>query len=270
MSALRVTLRSLSLASLSLLSSACVLPPPGGDGTASGTVYLWVSADKDTFASCGLQANGCPEQNLNYGQHGTLSVAFNGVALKKTYVHFTPPTFPAGTVIEEAYFEMNHGGQNEDGQSDDIDIPVAAAVADWSPMTLTWANQPNNDLTGGFTSINLISQDWSGTPDISTTVIGWHDNPSTNTGLAIYWPNASPGIEKGFYSNNDISRTASDLGKAPRLLIKAQFPEGTSTDDMQLGFLPADNDLDLPGQILMVRFQSNSDWPADWEVRKGQ
>ena len=140
----RTVATSLSLASL--LLAGCL--PPQNSGTASGTVYLWVGADKDTYGSCGNIGLGCPEQNQTFGQNGTLPVAYNGVALKKTYVHWTPPTFPAGTVIEEAYIELWHGGMNEDGQSDEIDIPVVDAQAPWSPETLTWANQPNNSLTG--------------------------------------------------------------------------------------------------------------------------
>ena len=259
------------LASLVLLASAgCQLAPPPGGGTASGTVYLWVSADKDAYTSCG--GSGCPEQNNNYGTQGFVPVANNPPLniLKKAYVHFTPPTFPEGTEIEEAYFEMFHGGTNEDGSTDAIDIPVAEAIAAWSPLTITHANQPNTDLTGGFTTIDLRSAAWSGTPDISATVIDWLETPATNHGLVSYWVYQGTGVEKGFSSNNHTSRTANDLGQAPRLLIKAIFPDGTSTDDMQLGALPPDNDIDLGTSVLMVEFRSSSDWPEDWDVSVGQ
>lgn len=250
-------------------ASGCNLLAPPEDEEASGTVFLWVSSDKDAYTSCG--GVGCPEGGNNYGTQGFLPVANNPPinVLKKGYVHFTPPTFPEGTEIQEAYFEMFHGATMEDGHTDDIDIPVAEGAGAWSPLTLTHANQPNPDLTGSFTTINLKSNAWSGTPNIADRVIAWHDTPSSNNGLVTYWVYAGAGVEKGFSSNNHTSRTATDLGQAPRLLIKAKFPDGTSTSDMQLGALPADNDIDLGTEVLMVRFQSGDDWPEEWAVTRG-
>lgn len=271
MSALRAfAVSTVPLAAVVLTGLACGQLPLTSDPTASGTVYLWVSADKDALVSCGPASSNCSEQNLNYGTYGFLAVANNGVGLKKSYVHFTPPTFPAGTEILEAYVELFHGGQNEDGQTDDVLIPVAHALAAWDPNTLTWANQPNTQLVGEFTTVNLTSQDWSGTPDVAPLVQDWHDQPATNYGLVLYWNQQSLGIEKGFSSNNHTSRTQTELGQAPRLLIKIQLPDGTTTDDMTLGFLPPDHDLgNLPQPLTTVRFQSGDDWPAEWGVRKG-
>jgi hypothetical protein len=257
-----------ALALSSLLG--CEIPSFGGDEEAKGTVFLWISSDKDTYVSCGAAGPPCPEENLTFGTHGTLAVAKNGVGVKQIYVHFGLPTLPEGTVLEEAYLELYHPAQNEDGQTDDVDIPVARASAAWSPEQVSWATQPDTSLTGGEATINLRSTDWSGTEDIVTLVDDWYANPGSNHGFRIYW-NGTPGIEKGFYSNNDINRKVDDLGLAPRLLIRMELPEGKTTSDMTLPALPTDNDLSFPAgeEILMVRFAGGTDWPNSWKVTRG-
>lgn len=254
-----------------LMLGACSSPTSsGGQGTVDGTVFLWVGADKDTYVSCGQAGPPCPEENLSFGTHGNLVVARNGVALKKSYVHFGLPILPSGTAVEEAYLELFHPGQNEDGQTDDVNIPVGRAAASWSPHTMTFATEPNPQLTGAETSINLNSMEWSGTPNIVGIVNDWYDDPSSNHGFYIFYAVQTPPIEKGFYSINDIRRTVDDLGLSPRLLLKVQLPDGQSTDDIQLPPLPADNDIDFDGQqVLMVRFNGGDDWPDSWGVRLG-
>lgn len=238
----------------------------GGDGV-EGTVFLWVGADKDAYVSSSMP-------NRNYGTNSGLVVAQQGDLLKQTYVHFSLPLLPSGSTVEEAYFELYHSGQNEDGQTDDVNIPVTRAAGPWSPGTLLYGSQPNEARGGLGYRIHLNSKDWSGTRNIADIVRGWYDDPSSNHGFHVYWDKRNPGIEKGFYSNNHRSRAADDLGRAPRLLLKVQLPEGTDSGDIQLPSIPGDNDLEFDGrEILIVRFSggsgSGSDWPAGWNVRRG-
>lgn len=268
---------TLSLFLLLFAASSCKLKAkiesidPGE--VAEGTVFLWVSSDKDAYVSCGSAGTPCSESQLNFGKFGQLVVAKNGVALKKSYVHFGLPILPEGTVIEEAWFEMYHPGKNEDGKTDDILIPFATAAASWSPMLLNLDNEPNPQLTGGgggVMTIHLNSQAWSGSGNISGLIKKWYDGTMSNYGFYIYWNLQNPGIEKGFYSNNDIRRKAMDLGLAPRLLIKIKLPDGKSTNDISLPPIPAGNDLDFNGQeILMMRFSGGDDWPEVWKVTRG-
>lgn len=256
----------LALASLALLSGCTLLNKSNNQGMADGDVYFWISSDKDTYVSCGNPMQGCPEQNQSFGMSGQLVAAESDISIRKTYVHFTPPTFPAGAVVLEAYLELYHSGKNEDGNTDDLLLPVDTAAAPWSPNTLTYANQPNNSLFGSMTTLDLQSQAWSSTPDIAGLVEQWVDNPTINNGLVVYWYSTSQNAEKAFHSNNHTSRQAQDLGLAPRLLMKVNFAEGTSTADMTLGALPPDNDIDLGVNVLMVNYKSATEWPADWAV----
>lgn len=255
--------------------SSCNLANEDGDGgdengSPGSTVFIWVGSDKDSYVSCGQSGPPCPEESINYGDSNMLIVARTGVALKKSYVHFGLPILPEGSTVEEAYFEMYHPGKNEDGQTDDVSIPLARAASSWSPLEITFENEPNPQLTGEEYTINLNSQDWSGSPNIVDIVIDWYDNPSSNHGFYIYWDQLNPGIEKGFYSNNDVQRTADDLGKSPRLLLKVVLPNGQSSDAITLPAIPPDNDLAFDGQeIIMARFRVAESWPEDWNVTMG-
>ena len=262
-----------------IVSTLCILAmiagcnsnsPTNTNAPASGTVYLWISSDKDAYASCGATAS-CEEQLRNFGTHNQLVVADWEFAHKRSYVHFPIPTLPDSTEILEAYIELFHSGKNEDGKSDDILIPVALSFAAWSPLTLNWSNKPEGtNPPGSHFSLKLESQAWSGSPDITGWVKQIFANPSTFFGFTFWWSqqmNGGLGIEKGFYSNNDLSRTQNDLGKAPRLLLKLKLPSGKTTNDITLPFFAPDNDLtNLPRPTTMMLFRSGSDWPSDWNV----
>lgn len=259
-------MNTLYLTPLLSIVTACVPLPETDSPVADGDVYMWISADKDSYVSCGNPMQGCPEQNQTFGTSSQLVAAESEVGIRKSYVHFTPPTLPAGAVVLEAYVELFHSGKNEDGQTDELLLPVDLAAAPWSPQTLSYANQPNRELTGSITQLDLESQAWSSTPDIAGLAEQWIEDPAANNGVVVYWFSTSQNAEKGFFSNNHPSRTATDQGLAPRLLIKVAFAEGTSTAEMTLGTLPPDNDLDFAGEVLMVQFVSTTDWPASWDV----
>jgi hypothetical protein len=241
----------------------------GSGDQASGTVCLWIGADKDAYVTCGRTV-GCEEGDHNHGQDIYLVVAGWELAHKRSYVHFLLPILPEGTEIMEAYLEFHHPGKNEDGNTDNVDIPVQKASGDWSPMDLTWNNQPAFTPSQLFT-IDLKSQAWSGSSNIVAAVTDMFGDPESDYGFVLWWTELTGvGIEKGFHSNNCMDRTASDLGSSPRLLVKIKLPSGKTTSDISLPALPLDNDLPFEGQeILMLRFSSGSNWPEDWDVTVG-
>lgn len=244
-------------------------PTPNPPASGGNVVHIWLGADKDAYVSCGVGA-GCPERERNYSRDGYVVVARNAVALKKGYVHFGLPLLPPGSTIERAYFELYHPGRREDGQTDDLTIPFGRAAAAWDARTLTLANEPNTSLSGEIGTVKLRSQAWSGSGDIAALVREWSANPATNYGFHVFWDRTSPGIEKGFYSNNDVRRKVDDLGLSPRLLLKVTLPSGSTVDDIRLPPLPADNDLPFDGQtVLMARTSVGAAWPAAWNVTEG-
>jgi hypothetical protein len=255
---------------LAIVACACnlptgpvVIPPVIGDPT---EICIWVSADKDAFVSSGPAGQ---EGNLNFGRNGTLGVANGPLGRKHTYVHFTPPTLPAGSEILEAKLELFHGARNGDGSTDDINLAVGRVLEPWSPQTITWNNQPYmRGLPSSETTLRLRSQAWSGTRDISGAVDEMLASPSTNHGFIVWYQDPSGRqVDKGFYSNNDYRRKQNDLGLSPRLLIRVKLPAGKTAADLQIGYLAADHDLGALAQpVTMVRVTTISTWPADWNV----
>lgn len=263
----------LSIPFLIFISSCDLISSSDDDSNRTGTTaFMWIGSDKDAYVSCGTVGPPCSEGEQNYGDSGSLVVARNGVALKKIYIHFSLPELPSGSTVETAYLELYHPAQNEDGQTDDINIPFGRAADSWSPGTITFENEPNPQLTGAESFINLNSMEWSGSPDIAGIIRDWYNlaDPSANHGFYIYWDQQSLGIEKGFYSNNDIRRKEDDLGLSPRLLLKIQLPGGSSSSDIDPPPIAPDNDLNFDGQeILVARIRTGSDWPDSWNVRRG-
>jgi hypothetical protein len=232
----------------------------------TGVICLWVSSDKDAFVSYGRVGE---EVERNFGGYGFLSVANGPLGIKQSYVHFTPPTLPEGSEILEAKFELYHSGRNEDGTTDDVVFNVGVIRNEpWSPGTLTWSNRPDRDgLPAPETELRLRSQNWSGTPDITGLVQQMGTSPDAFRGFVVWYRDPSGRqIEKGFYSNNDVRRKQKDLGLSPRLLIRVRLPQGKSTSDMKLGFLPADTDLTVPREVTMVEIRKSQTWPTDWNV----
>ncbi|MBC8144697.1 MAG: DNRLRE domain-containing protein [bacterium] len=254
------------LAAITVTSCNQLATSPGTNN-AAGEVCYWIAANKDAMVSYGTIGQ---EANLNYGNGGFLAIANGPLGRKMSYVHFTVPTYPAGTEILEAKLELYHSGEREDGSTDDININVGIVRNEaWSPATITWNNQP---FRGGNPAIDaalrLRSRAWSGTADIAGAVREMIATPDAIHGFAIWYADASGRqVEKGFYSNNDIRRKQTDLGLSPRLVVKVRFPSGKGTSDATLPFLPADHDLkSLPQPVTTVNFRAGSAWPADWNV----
>jgi hypothetical protein len=240
-------------------------------------VALWIAADKDTHISF-------PERARNFGQM-PLVVADtfppSGASVphaKATYVQFLLPDFAPGLEVLKAKLELFHSGKTEDGVTDDITIPVVSNTRDWNPCTLTWDNAPQ-PFVGREFDIKLRSQAWSGTPTgdpkLLQAVMRQMSSPGSNRGFIVNYPASAPGIEKGFYDDNDRSRTDQNLGKAPRLLLMINIPGGTTTGTFitMPSALPPENDLNTAaprgtGSILMliVRPAPGGVWPPAWDV----
>lgn len=256
------------LAALSTMAAGCdILQQAPAGPNASGVVCVWLSANKDTYASFGRVGE---EAERTFGAHGSLVVATGPLGRKIAYVDFTRPVFPEGTEILLAKLELYHGGRNEDGSSDDITFSVGPVRNEpWSPATLNWNNRPDR---GGMAPnefpLYLRSQAWSGTRDIAGHVREMFGR-TDHFGFVVSHHDPSSGrqVEKGFSSNNDISRKQNDQGRAPRLLLKIKLPPGATTSDIVLPFLPADHDLERLAQpVLMMRFVQADEFPASWQA----
>ena len=258
--------RSLSGILLALLLVGCASRPVRilTQGVpVSGTVAIWVSAEQDTYISCG-RTSACEEGDLNFGRHSPLAVAGLNLARKLSFVHFELPRLPAGTKILEAYLELNHNAQQEDGRTDDVKIPVSVPRIPWNAKTLTWNNNQNNPAFGGAYHICLRSFAWSGSPNIATDIQG---RQKYDAFLSWTYPTSIPPIEKGFASANDASRTENSLGLAPRLLIRAQLPPGVSVNSRTFHtFQPSEDLGKLPQPVLTSMGEATASWPASWNV----
>lgn len=232
-------------------------------GRSSGTVYYWISSDADTYVECISVVGPCASFDADRSGSDGLVVASNHFGVKRTYVNFPKPVFPAGTVIEEAYFELYHSGKNEDGKTDDIELKVTRVRDTWNAGTVRYENQPVPVESGGEFGIDLESQDWSGTQDIHFAMQRNLIEGDPFQGFVVFLSSPEPGYEKGFYSGNHSSRTLGDLGFAPRLLLKVTLPQGTTTDDVTFPELHADGS---GGSFFGIEFRNTADWPADWDI----
>lgn len=200
----------------------------------------------------------------NFGRHSPLAVAAWELARKTTFVHFTLPEFPAGTEIMEAYIELNHNATQEDGRTDNLNLPVGRPMELWTPMTRTWNSSTDKGTMSAGYHVCLKSNAWSPTRNIATQIRGKREYD-----LTVYWtwPSTQPPIEKGFASLNDINRTTTSLGISPRLLIRVQLPpETTMWSNSVRTFQPGEDLGRLSQPVLMMLAESGSAWPASWNV----
>ena len=121
-----------------------------------------------------------------------------------------------GKIVLEAHVELYHGGKNEDGATDEINIPFLEASDTWMADEITWNNQPWF-TPGGTHFIDLLSQSWSASDDYKTETQVYFDDPSSHRGIVVYWVATWLSIEKGFSSNNSIAPSSI----SPRLMISS-------------------------------------------------
>lgn len=269
---------------LAFASVGCQLPTQPGNTSGNGTTggngdiaYIWTAAYTDTYVSS-------QEPDRNFSANDLMAAQYAvgplGPGLKTTsYVKFLMPILPKGAKVEEAYFEIYHGGKNEDGTTDDITFNVSEIGVPINARTVTWNNGPDGRqfIPGLPISPNpnkFRSQDWCSTPNISGLIQQYIDQPQTNNGFRVTISDLRT-YYKGFYSNNAYDRKRTELGKSPRIVMKVRMPGIATRDSIQWPSLPADHDMTNPtlfpqGQpILISQYQfGGSDFPAAWNVRK--
>jgi hypothetical protein len=229
----------------------------------SGTLFYWISSDADTYVECSNTTGACTGGEVDHSGYDFVAVSHTPNDIKRAYINFPKPAFPPGTVINEAYFELYHSGKNEDGKRDDILLDVNRVHKDWNAGLVTYANQPIPTGNGGEFYMKLESQNWSGTTDIGTQM---QQDIITNddfNGFLVSIQSFDPGYDKGFHSPQTRTRTLTDLGLAPRLLLRVTLPAGFTTNDVQFNTTHTDG---LGGSYVGFRFRSGGSWPADWKL----
>ncbi len=248
----------LTLASCDIIDEAVQV-----DKTATGTVYYWISSDADTYVECLTIAGGCSGGDIDHSGYDFVAVAHTSSEIRRAYVNFPQPSFPSGTVVEEAYFELYNIQKNNDGKSDDILLDVNRVHKDWNAGQITYSNQPILTGNGAEFNMKMRSQNWCGTIDIGSFMQQDLLTASNFNGFLVSIQSYEPGYDKGFCSGNHKSRTLTDLGLAPRLLLKVKLPAGFTTDDVQFTKTHADGQ---GGSYVGFRFRQGADWPADWKL----
>lgn len=232
----------------------------------SNTYYLWLSADADTYVECFVgPGGGCAGGDINHAGSQQLVSAAVGGTRKRIYVNFPKPSFPQGTVIEEAYFELYHSGKNEDGKSDNISLNVTRVPITWTASEVTYNDQPLEPGNFGEFYLKLESQAWSGSDNIAYAMSQAYLESQPFEGFAVDIPRPEPGYEKGFYSSNHPSNSLGDPGFAPRMLMKVTLPEGAVVSDIQLRDFNSDS---AGSQIFSFLFRNGNQWPSDWEIAR--
>jgi hypothetical protein len=268
------------LLALALASAGCQLPgDPGKDVPSSNDiVYIWTSAYTDTYISSDEPDRNFSANDLMAAQN---AVGSRGPGMKTiSYVKFIMPILPQGSEVEEAYFEVFHGGKNEDGTTDEITFNVSEVMQPFNARTITW----NNGIDGRMFYVGqpispypnrFRSQDWCSTPNIFGLIQTYIDDPSKHNGFRVTISDIRT-YYKGFYSNNSFGRNSTSLGKAPRIVMKVRMPSGMATrSNISWPNVPADHDMTNPAafpqrqDILISQYQfGGSDFPAAWNVKK--
>jgi hypothetical protein len=230
--------------------------------TTDGSNLLWLSSEADALVKCSVAAQ-CGDGGANFGALSYLSAGGGELEHSRSYMRFPMPKFPLGTKIVKAQLELHHGGKSEDGTSDDVCLDVAHASSMWQPFGVTWNEQPLSSTTGSEVRLDLVSQGWSGA-DVTGLVIDQLADPSQSFGFVVF-ANANQNLRKTFDSNAHPSRTPTDLGTAPRLLVHFEREKGgdiewpAAFDDY--------TDLPFPGQSVEFAYaETGDDWPAEWEA----
>jgi hypothetical protein len=229
-------------------------PAPGG--------LLWIGSDADALVRCSVSKQ-CGDQATNFGALSSLSVGGGELEHSRSYVRFLMPAFPPGTKVVQAQLELFHGGKQEDGTKDDICLDVARSPGPWKPLEVTWSNQPLSSTIGTETKMSLVSQGWSAA-DVTAAVVDHVANPENNFGFVVFTP-ASSQIHKSFDSNSHQSRTDTELGTSPRLLVRVELP--ASGEVVWPESFEEGTDLPFPNESIEIAEASVGDsWPADWKA----
>ncbi|MCK4720081.1 DNRLRE domain-containing protein [bacterium] len=228
------------------------------------TTYFWCAADKDAYVN---STQDWPHGGLFWDNVGAGMP--NGQ--QRTYMHFYMPILPSGAEIVEAYINVYEDSRQYPGTGS---IPIGLANEDWDPGTIIWSIQPNPPGAGSigasispFNDVNM----WRGSGNVKNTVQQHIDNPTLNFGWVLF-ESSYYNTVRSFSSVNHLSRTSTDMGQAPRLLLKVETDTQLNLNSVMGANLTPDNELSprLPGTVLVLEMWSgNTGWPADWEVAVG-
>ncbi len=235
--------------------------PPPQQGNGPFVTYFWCTAVKDAYVSSSLPYNlgGLSWDNVGSGDP-------NG--MQRTYVQFYMPLLPATAQVTEAYINMYENSRQYPGM---VSIDVALANDTWDPATISWIDQPNppgplaaGPTIGPYTDIPR----WRGTSDISGYGQAHLDNPAGNFGFVLV-VNSQQSIVRSFASLDHATRTAADMGQAPRLMLRVETDAPLTQANIIPGGLPLDNELggrfNGPFTVSEQRFGLSA-WPSEWDL----
>ena len=248
-----------------------------GQETAALAMWIWLAADQDTSARC--QAPGCIGGDFPFGSDPDLLASTEPADLGRTYVQFTMPNLPTGSVIEEAYLELfQSGAVGTFGQQTVSVVPVEDP---WRPGTLTYNSQPRS-----FPGINEFEttpsgngSGWWTSPNLKVYADYKLANPQLNYGFvttSVRDLSKPPGQQDTgivrFRSNNHSSRTVTTVGQAPRFVLRVTLPAGSTVADVTIPPLAPGHDLltNPAGQSARALISEGPTVPTGWNVGAGQ
>lgn len=242
--------------------------------------FLWLAADHDATVACDrvdqTRPLNCPigypgDQNFGTGPTVDLQWRNQSTERKRIYARFYLPRLPAGVQVVEARINLFDMRPVASGNTNVVIIGTRA-VDSWNAQQITWNTQPNS-ATASQQEFSLVSRanQWSPSQDIAQLIIEPMVNGTEpNDGFMIHYFSAVQSFENSYVSDNHAGRTQTDLGEAPRLLLRLSKPASCSA--LTLPFVPwSDTDLDASlggpplSPVLMVR-TGHTAWPASWNV----
>lgn len=192
------------------------------------TIQLLNSNVNDVFVINGLYANSPRVKN-------EIRVGRNLTNITRTYVKITLPTIPTASVITDANFTLTMDYFYREMFEDDIDIKVydCRNVAEWSPDTVSWNNQPfgnsaNSYKSKGAECLDYIFASGSKTKfvfDITNAVQRWYDT-GVNNGLMFASSDENDNVQIDFHSSR-----VSDSANRPAMTF-TYLPSGVNTSSV--------------------------------------
>ena len=164
----------------------------------------------DTFTST-------TSPTLNFGKEGFVAVGQH----ETSYINFNLSDVPSGSTVSKATLRLFVDGVSTNGQ---FEVYELQPTPTWSELTLKYNSNPKPQLgalasTAGPISISSASLNNFLLIDITPTVQGWLNNPSTNNGIALVLSST-----KGqFYFD---SKEGADTSHEPELEIELETVAG--------------------------------------------
>ncbi len=136
---------------------------------------------------------------------------------KRSYIYFDLSSIPANAVVVSASLELtglNHSGANASY--------LRRAGTAWAENTITWANQPTNNITTDQISLpQSTSATQTYTVDVKTHVQSFIDQPYTNYGWVLQLQDETTNTARGLdFASSDYGTA----GSRPKLTIIYEYP----------------------------------------------